>query len=158
MGWYKPVIIVVMNRLEKRLSKELKSVPYPTTFHTENYTWVVETKLPSIGSVVLYIPCDYPFRPPRVKINGASYDDFLRLWSPRFRFRYHTMFGNRCLCACHSSILSSEKWYPGYRLIDILHDMKKLHHDKCLVAYSLFVEQIKERHRLPDDIDILSFL
>jgi len=111
-----------------------------------------------VGTLSVQYPLDYPFRPPKIRVNNREYDHFLRISSPRFLRLYDQLFSGRCSCACHSSILSSDKWSPAYMLTDIIKDLCRLHHDKCFVAYTLVVESIKERHHLPEDVDILSFL
>jgi len=120
--------------------------------------WNATVKVRGVGTVSVQYPADYPFRPPIVCVNGKDYNRFLRISSPRFLRLYDQLFSGRCSCACHSSILSSEKWSPAYMLVDIIKDLCHLHHDKCFVAYTLQLEKIKERHGLPDDVDILSFL
>ena len=115
-------------------------------------------KVRGVGTVSVRYPPDYPFRPPKIRVNNREYDHFLRISSPRFLRLYDQLFSGRCSCACHSSILSSDKWSPAYMLVDIIKDLCTLHHDKCFVAYRLQLEKIKERYGLPEDVDILSFL
>jgi ubiquitin-protein ligase len=155
------------NKIQRRLQNEVQDaldagliaelcVDTDSFFRETIYVAMVEVR--GVGTVCVKYPPDYPFRPPKVRVNDMEYDRFLRLSSPRFRHLYDQMFSGRCSCACHASILSSEKWSPAYKLKDIVNDLCRLHHDKCFVAYSLQVESIKERHGLPEDVDILSFL
>lgn len=121
---------------------------------------VLEFRVREIGKVVLKFPGDYPFRPPDILINGESYHRFLRITSNRFLSLYEKMFKGRCSCACHSSVLSSDKWYPGVTLTCIIRDLVKLHRDKCRIGYSLHVSKIVCKKALPDELgrNILAFL
>jgi hypothetical protein len=145
------------NEVEKARDAGIEAVLYMDT-DAGYHRYVATVNARSLGTLVLKYPADYPFRPPKVDVNGKSYDRFLRLCSHRFIRLYNQLFSGVCSCVCHRSILSSEKWNPSFFLADIVADLSRLHHDKCFVAYRLQAEKIKERHGLPEEIDISSFL
>ena len=97
-------------RLENRLRKEIGRLPLTAVLDTSRSPWTVETRLRGIGRVLLLFPTDYPFRPPKMFVHGVEYNTFLRIESPRFLRLYDRMFGGRCSCACHSSILAPDRW------------------------------------------------
>lgn len=148
-------------RLERRLHREVARVPHrriTLVMSAADGLAQATVSLPGIGEVVVAYPQDYPFRPPTVRVNHMSYARFLEVRSPRFQQMYSDMFQGRCCCVCHCSLTSKENWSPAHQLHNILEEIEQFHHDKCLVGYSLLVERIKERHGLPEDLPILSFL
>jgi len=152
-----------MKRIHKRMLQELDEIKDMATVLAVRLEHErvegVSMRVRDVGEVEMTFYADHPFRPPRVRVNGLSYHDFFRLRGPRFPGMYHTMFPDRhafCLC-CHT-LVSHDRWCPGTRVRDVLNELQALHHEKRLVGYSVLVSSIKERHGLPDDIDLLSFL
>jgi ubiquitin-protein ligase len=152
-----------MKRIHKRMLQELDEIKDMAAVvavrHHHERMEEVSVRIKDVGEVEMEFSGDHPFRPPKVRVNGMSYYDFFRLRGPRFPGMYHAMFPHRrafCLC-CHT-LVSHDRWYPGTRVRDVLNELQALQHEKRLVGYSVLVEGVKERHGLPDDIDLLSFL
>jgi ubiquitin-protein ligase len=133
--------------------KELPGVSYPTT------AMVLQARIKYLGKVLIVLSTDYPFRPPKILANNNQtlHDRLGRLSSKRFQTRYETLFQGECLYCDHKKILGKE-WSPMISVLDILRHIEKMVHIRHTIFYNDVVWAIQEKHDLPEDIPIMSFV
>jgi ubiquitin-protein ligase len=63
--------------------------------------------------VSLIFPKEYPFKPPKVKISGINYSDFLGEYQ-------NSGLNNRKKCLCCNTIICRHNWAPDKDLFDVI--------------------------------------
>ena len=97
-----------------------------------------------INTYSFMIPRDYPFSPPKFKINEMSYCEFYKLHSSRFEKVLQYIKGINCLC-CHS-YLCKNNWSPGLRLEHLLNEIIEYKKLKYYICLKLLADKIKEKY------------
>jgi ubiquitin-protein ligase len=108
-----------------------------------------------INKYCFMVPLDYPFLPPKIKINETEYINFCIIRSDRFVTALKYIKGIECLC-CHS-YMCKINWTPGLNLNHILiqiNEYKKIKYD---IALKILADKIKEKY-LNSYIDLDSWL
>ena len=108
-----------------------------------------------INKYCFMVPLDYPFSPPKIKINETAYIDFCNLRSDRFGTVLKYIKGTDCLC-CHSYICKNN-WTPGLNLNHILIQINEYKKIKYYIALKILADKIKEKY-LNSYIDLDSWL
>jgi len=98
---------------------------------------------------------NYPFNPPKIKVNGADYYNFLSIKSEKFRTILKTIYGVSCLCC--NSFLCGDRWTPAIRLSGIVVEIRLHRKYKKAILNKYFTDKIKDLY-LIDDIDLFSWL
>ena len=70
-----------------------------------------------IDNKTVYIPRDYPFKPPKIFIDNKSY---ISLLSEISQYYFQELKKMGVICLCCESILCSNRWSPGFKIINIL--------------------------------------
>jgi ubiquitin-protein ligase len=108
-----------------------------------------------INNYCFTVSKNYPFTPPRLKINGQNHMEFFNLHSNRFRTVLHYIKGFDCLC-CHS-YLCKNNWGPALTLEHVYNEIKEYKKIKYCISLKLLSDKIKEKY-LVMDIDLDSWL
>jgi ubiquitin-protein ligase len=98
---------------------------------------------------------NYPFNPPKIKVNGSDYYNFLSIKSENFRSILKTLYGVSCLCC--NSFLCGDRWTPAIRLSGIVVEIRLYRKYKRDILNKYFTDKIKFLY-LIDDIDLFSWL
>ena len=94
-----------------------------------------------INKYCFMVPLDYPFLPPKIKINETEYINFCNIRSDRFVTALKYIKGIECLC-CHS-LTCVDNWYPGATLNNIIEEIRKTRKIKRGIVNTIFAEKIK---------------
>jgi ubiquitin-protein ligase len=108
-----------------------------------------------INKYCFMVPLDYPFLPPKIKINETEYINFCILRSDRFVTALKYIKGIECLC-CHS-YMCKINWTPGLNLNHILIQINEYKKIKYNIALKILADKIKEKY-LNSYIDLDSWL
>ena len=108
-----------------------------------------------INKYCFMVPLDYPFLPPKIKINETEYINFCILRSDRFVTALKYIKGIECLC-CHS-YMCKINWTPGLNLNHILIQINEYKKIKYYIALKILADKIKEKY-LNSYIDLDSWL
>jgi ubiquitin-protein ligase len=108
-----------------------------------------------ISKYSFMMPLNYPFMPPRIRINDQNHYDFCNLHSNRFTTILQYIKGIDCLC-CHSHICKNN-WAPGLTLDHILKQINEYKKLKYYISLKLLADQIKYKY-LVMDINLDSWL
>jgi len=101
------------------------------------------------------LPIDYPFRPPKLKINDCLYLNHQKLSSQYFIDALIEYKGIKCFCC--ESILCSNNWSPGLTFKNIFEEIIKFR-DYCReISHRVIINVIKRKY-LIDDIKIVDWL
>jgi hypothetical protein len=118
---------------------------YRLTFcHNKDQRWY-EFRLSSL----------YPFREPRLWLNGQPYESFLRMNSVAFKQALLKYTSNYCLCC--KSILNTNNWAPVYKLKDVAKEVHDFYQVCRRVADNVIVNVIKRKY-LIDDINLIEWI
>ena len=152
----------ITKKIAKRLKKEYEDLincaEDITIKYTNNKEIVFIISKIEDNSLNVYsftLPPNYPFSPPRIVINGNSYQTILNVHSIRFKKVLRYLTGFDCLC-CHS-YNCSDNWSPALslnRIIQQSHEYKVL---KNNIKIKILADKIKDKY-LIDDIDLDSWL
>jgi len=103
-------LLVKMTLREKRIKKDIKELynqGYKVVITNPNQ---IELYCPKIDRLIqINYSNDYPFKPPKVYINGISYSNFIKL-NQSFSRLYEKIF-QQCPCICCISFFGKE-WGP----------------------------------------------
>jgi len=146
------------NRLKREYEELIKTSKDITIKYTNNHVIVFIISKIENNSLNVYsftIPPNYPFSPPRIVINGKTYQSILNLNSIRFKKVLRYLTGIECLC-CHS-YNCSDNWSPSLSLNRIIQESNKYMVIKNNIKIKLLADKIKDKY-LIDDIDLDSWL
>jgi hypothetical protein len=101
------------------------------------------------------IPLNYPFFPPRLKLNNKPYSHYIKFHSAEFNEMYYKYKGNKCFCC--ESVLCSNNWSPEITIDKIMEEVESFHNECREIADIVIVNVIKRKY-LIDDINILEWL
>lgn len=97
---------------------------------------------------------NYPFKPPKIKINNCS-TNFAYPFHSHFRCALKKYAGIECFCC--ESILCSNNWSPQFTIKDIINDINIFRSAIRQVIDHIIVDVIKRKY-LIDDINIIEWL
>jgi len=101
------------------------------------------------------IPLDYPFKPPKLKINLKLYSEYQKFRS--FDFKDKLFKYKKIHCFCCESILCSGNWGPQFTIKHIFEEVAKFR-DYCReISHRIVIDVIKRKY-LIDDINIVEWL
>jgi ubiquitin-protein ligase len=101
------------------------------------------------------VPKDYPFRPPKLKINYKFYSDYQKLGSVHFTNALYKYKGISCFCC--ESILCYNNWGPQLTFMSIFDEVTKFRGFCREIAYRVIIDVIKRKY-LMVDINIVEWL
>jgi ubiquitin-protein ligase len=116
----------------KRISAELKL--FINKFETINLSFTTDSDsliltiidnniTPQFNTFSFVLPNEYPFRAPKVIINGQSYISLLKFTS-REKLNVLRSLTNKC-CLCCNTITCNDNWSPALTFIDIISEIKE---------------------------------
>lgn len=84
---------------------------------------VVNEENSEVNNVSFYVDENFPFRPPRITVNDIDYHGvMLKSYDSTFKKVLKKLTGYHCLC-CESQLCES-KWVPGFKLNDLLLEIR----------------------------------
>jgi ubiquitin-protein ligase len=153
--------------IKSRIKAELKSLVKDETFFLSTNLQKTEVVKPIIqikdklyktNNVYTFeIHDTYPFQAPNTKINGHPYATFLRMTNVHNLNRLHKNAHIDCLC-CNSIVGCISLWKPSFKIETIVQEIRRYRAFRKRILYNLFSEKIKERFRLPVEIDLDGWL
>jgi len=142
--------------LVRRINREIKRIDprYQPLFE------VNETKMElCIKNLIVVIQLhDYPFRSPKIFIDGIPYSQFLQnmFMAESFKKLYINLT-NRCCCVC-SSFACTDNWNACNTINHIIEEIEKFIHLKKKLMIMITIKNIQQKYNIPDEISIQSFL
>ena len=101
------------------------------------------------------LSAQYPFREPKLILNGKPYEEYLRPNSLAFKQALIRYTGNYCLCC--KSMLCKQTWAPIMLLRDIFKEVEEFHSICRRVSNNVLVNVIKRKY-LIDDINLIEWM
>jgi ubiquitin-protein ligase len=155
---------ITKNSVSKRLKKELNDLSlqsdnlYLESIDTENCLVIITIKDIKINYIYkFYIPNNYPFHPPKIKINNYDYINFLKIDTTIFRKILKQLKGIHCLC-CDSSVCNN-KWKPYIKINNIIDEIRRFRQYKRDIINKFYADKIKKMYLIQNiDLDIYLFL
>ena len=89
----------------------------------------------------------YPFKPPRIFLNGRPYIDLLKMNGDYEKNMVKKVKGQDCLC-CYS-VNCAENWTPAINLNVIIDEIKRTLQFKRDVINSLLGQKIEQKYNIP---------
>jgi len=97
----------------------------------------------------------YPFKPPKLILNGKPYSEYFRFTSDNFRHLFNKYKGDKCFCC--QTILCSDNWGPQLTLTNIMNEVNEFHND-CKDISNIIISNVIKRKYLVDDINLIEWL
>ena len=115
----------------KRISAELKlfinkfgyiNLSFTTDSDSLILTIIDNNITPQFNTFSFVVPNDYPFRPPKVIINGQKYTNLIKINNHEKLHVLKSLTDKDCLCC--NTITCNDNWSPAMTFIDILSEIK----------------------------------
>ena len=116
----------------KRISAELKlfinkfgSVNLSFTNDSDSliFTIIDNNITPQFNTFSFVLPNEYPFRPPKVIINGQNYTKLIKMNNHEKLHVLKSLTDKDCLCC--NTITCNDNWSPAMTFIDIISEIKQ---------------------------------
>ena len=98
---------------------------------------------------------NYPFNPPKIKVNDKPLAFYHRITNEVFRNSLKKYTGIQCFCC--ETILCSNNWGPQFTINDIIKDINHFTEANRQVVIRVIIDVIKRKY-LIDDINIVEWL
>ena len=105
-----------------------------------------------IALIEINFPKEYPFRSPKVNINGNDYIKLLKISEP---WKLDMLVDKKCLCC--STLLCGNNWYPCANVVTLLEEIISNLELKIRFNEIAHVKKIKRKY-LIDDIPLEQYL
>jgi ubiquitin-protein ligase len=99
----------------------------------------------------LILDSNYPFRPPKIKINFTTYYEFLKI--SFLPFSEHLRKIHKINCLCCSTVTCGDNWSPAYTTNHIITEIRRFKGYKRDLINKMFADKIKLKY-LIDDINL----
>lgn len=115
----------------KRISAELKQLINIVEFGNLSFTndldslvlTIIDNNItPQFNTFSFVLPNEYPFRPPKVIINGQDYTSLLKFTCREKLDVLKSLTNKSCLCC--NTVTCYDNWSPAMTFIDILSEIK----------------------------------
>jgi ubiquitin-protein ligase len=77
---------------------------------------------PQFNTISIIFPDEYPFKPPKIKLNEEDYDSLLKMNNPVKLNALKNLTGRDCLCC--NTITCYDNWAPAMTIYDIISEIK----------------------------------
>ena len=128
--------LLVLNNINpitrrKRISAELKQfinkfgsvdLSFITDLDSFVLTIIDNNITPQFNTFSFVLPNEYPFKSPKVIINGKDYTSLLKFTSPEKLNVLKSLTNKSCLCC--NTITCNDNWSPAMTFIDIISEIK----------------------------------
>lgn len=141
--------------MRKRLERELKTIPY--TYTVGPYFSTIDFEVPPVGTIQMTDLDSYPFKGPKIYINGKSYSSFLAFPGKYTEDLYKKTFPSPCCRKC-ASFDCPGRWSLFSKLEDIIKEVMVFRARKEWVYYHLFFTKLRDTYNLPSDIPFEGFV
>jgi ubiquitin-protein ligase len=140
----------------KRISAELKlfinkfgyiNLSFTTDSDSLILTIIDNNITPQFNTFAFVVPNDYPFRPPKVIINGQKYTNLIKMNNHEKLHILKSLTDKSCLCC--NTVTCNDNWSPALTFIDILSEIK--HNFKLIDKILLQISFNKFKLLLHDD-------
>jgi len=159
----KTLEIIPFNTVKKRITRELQNLDETCSLMSIELDKNDKEKSGHVKPVIniydnsngliysLTLDCNYPFRPPNVKINCIPYYEFLRIKFLPFTENLTKIYKINCLCC--STITCGDNWTPAYTTNHLIKEIRTYKNYKRNLLNKLIADKIKVKY-LIDDIDL----
>ena len=116
----------------KRISTELKILK--NNYQCVNLTFnndldslvliIYDNIIPNLNSLSFILPNEYPFKPPKVIINGQNYINLLKMYNNPNNLSVLKSLTNRC-CLCCNTIVSRDNWSPSIKFHHVISEINE---------------------------------
>ena len=86
----------------------------------------------------------YPFTPPILYINNVEYIQQLH----KYWLSFKSFYNIKSICICESTILCSNRWSPGFKIIDILNEIENTKIRIKSIYKRSYVERVMNRYNI----------
>ena len=116
----------------KRISAELKlfinkfgsiNLSFTTDSDSLVLTIIDNNITPQFNTFSFVLPNEYPFRPPKVIINGQNYTKLIKMNNHEKLHVLKSLTDKDCLCC--NTITCNDNWSPAMTFIDIISEIKQ---------------------------------
>jgi|694.fasta_scaffold35903_5 ubiquitin-protein ligase len=141
---------------KRRLSAELKlcinkfaSIQLSFDNELDSFVLIIVDNniTPYFNTVSIILPTEYPFKPPKIKLNEHDYTSLLKMNSRDKLNAVKKFTGRDCLCC--NTIICNDNWAPAITFIDIISEINR--NIKLIDKISLQVSFDKIKLLLNDD-------
>lgn len=129
--------LLVLNNItpitrRKRISAELKlfinkfgsiNLSFTTDSDSLVLTIIDNNITPQFNTFSFVLPNEYPFRPPKVIINGQNYTKLIKMNNHEKLHVLKSLTDKDCLCC--NTITCNDNWSPAMTFIDIISEIKQ---------------------------------
>jgi ubiquitin-protein ligase len=91
---------------------------------------------------------EYPFRPPKIRINEETYYNFMLCNSPRMNSIVHQAILKKSLI--NSSITNRDNWTPAFGIMYIIDEIRLINNIKAFAKYLMCLDEISYANRIPE--------
>jgi ubiquitin-protein ligase len=155
--------VIPFNTVKKRIKRELEKLDEncslmsidvepndkERTGHNKPVINIYDNLNGLIYSLILDI--NYPFRPPKIKINFRPYYEFLKISFLPFSENLRKIHKINCLCC--ATVTCGDKWTPAFTTNTLINEIRSFKSYKRDLINKLFADKIKLKY-LIDDIDL----
>jgi len=162
--------IIDSNFIRKRISKEIAFLLQQNICNEDDVKIQINTET-SYRNMVEYdisfknlnnnkyykfiISNNYPFNPPKIKVNNKSLIFYHKITNEIFRDSLKKFTGIQCFCC--ETILCSNNWSPQFTFNDIIKDINYFTEANRQVVIRVIIDIIKRKYLIAD-INIVEWL
>ena len=147
-----------INREFADLTKLYDDVAYdddnPTPSFNQNRFKI--TVKPDNNTLSFTFDDNYPFRAPKLSINGIDSYRCYRTHDPIILSEYNRLFGKKCMCC--ETILCPANWGPMYRIEKVIDEYKINKRVKRYLCCYKWLLKINEEHDFVLPIEIIEYI
>jgi hypothetical protein len=118
---------------------------------------IVECLIKNKYNYCFTIPPDYPFRPPKISINGVSIIDFFNFTNHSAKYKKTLEYVTGTNCLIKNLYIYEQNWSPIITIEKMLQQLETYRKYKYFVSLKILTDKIKEQYLAPS-IDLVSWL
>lgn len=135
----------------KRISAELKlfinkfeigNLSFTNDLDSLVLTIIDNNITPQFNTFSLVLPNEYPFRPPKVIINGQNYTKLIKMNNHEKLHILKSLTDKDCLCC--NTITCNDNWSPAMTFIDIISEIK----NNCKLIDKILLQMSFDKFKL----------
>ncbi len=146
----------IPNHIKRRMQRECRELEtkYQITVECKIDSELLVTLTQKENTYCFQICRNYPFKAPKMHINGLTHHQFFDFTSKRFRNMLKIITGFDCLCC--NSMLCDGNWSPSFTIGHIIRQINEYKSIKRLICLKPILDKIKQKYFIKD-IDLESW-